>query len=119
MSDPRPVFVFGSNLLGIHGAGAAWHARFQYGAQDRVGVGRTGNAYALPTKRTPQISLSLEEIQEHVYQFLLYALNHPDETFLVTPVGCGLAGYTPEEIGPMFRGAPSNCIIPSEFKRYV
>jgi hypothetical protein len=119
MSDPRPVFVFGSNLSGVHGAGAALHARFYYGAVLGQGVGRWGNSYAIPTKRTPYIPLSLEEIQEHIHQFLLYALNHPDETFLVTPVGCGLAGYTQEEIGPMFRGAPSNCIIPSEFKRYV
>lgn len=113
------VFVFGSNLQGIHGAGAALEAKVLYGAEQGTGVGRTGNAYAIPTKMTPRIALELADIEVHVHEFLIYALNHPEETFFVTAVGCGLAGYTPEDIGPMFKGAPSNCSLPHMFQRYL
>lgn len=114
MSDP--VFVFGSNLAGRHGAGAALWAAQNRGAVYGVGEGRMGNSYALPTKDRTIRTLPLEYIERYsVGNFLAYACAHPELTFQLTPVGCGLAGYTPSEIAPMFKGAPSNVILPAEF----
>lgn len=111
------IFVFGSNLAGRHGAGAALTARKKYGAVYGVGKGPTGKAYALPTKDRDLKSLSLELIQEHVNEFITYAGAHPELTFYVTPVGCGLAGYTHEEISPMFKHAPVNCLLPAGWRK--
>jgi hypothetical protein len=111
------IFVFGSNLLGIHKRGAALCALNEHGAILGQGVGLQGNSYAIPTKRTPYASLSLEEINKFVADFLLYALYTPLNRYLVTPIGCGLAGYTPEDIAPMFYYATStvNIQLPPEF----
>lgn len=106
------IFVFGSNLAGRHGAGAALHAKNAWGAVYGVGEGRTGNAYAIPTKNAHIKTRSLEDIAKSVATFIGYARMHPKETFQVTRIGCGLAGYKDEDIGPMFKGAPSNCILP-------
>lgn len=103
------IFVFGSNLAGRHGKGAALTARQQYGAVYGVGEGRTGNAYALPTKDVQLRSLSLERIRSHVQEFIAYADKHPLEVFRVTRVGCGLAGHRDMDIAPMFLDAPANC----------
>jgi hypothetical protein len=111
----RRVFVFGSNLAGRHGAGAALAARRQHGAEYGVGVGPTGWAYAIPTKDEQLRTLPLAEIQPHVDEFLRYAREHPDKVFYVTRVGCGLAGYTDRDIAPMFALAPSNCDLPTEW----
>ena len=113
------IFVFGSNLAGIHGAGSARYAWKRRGAEYGVGVGRTGAAYAIPTKDEGLRTLPLWKIAEHVKTFLEYAREHPDDAFLIVAIGCGLAGYTPEEIGPMFKGAPQNCILPMEFEGFV
>jgi predicted esterase YcpF (UPF0227 family) len=113
---PNKVFVFGSNLGGYHGSGAAAFARLHHGAIMGVAEGRTGNAYAIPTKEIGyQTSRKLPDIQESVNRFIKYAQDHPDEEFLVTRVGCGLAGYTDEQIGPMFKNAPDNCELPAEW----
>jgi len=109
------IFVFGSNLAGIHGAGAALHARNEYGAKLGEGIGRTGGAYAIPTKDERIKTLPLHRIQEYVTNFIVYAIEHPELKFNVTAIGCGLAGYTPMAIAPMFKDAPSNCILPDEF----
>lgn len=114
MSDP--VFVFGSNLAGAHGAGAALHARRHHGAKIGVGVGRTGNAYAIPTKDAEIKTMALWQIKPHVAAFLEYAKDNPDLRFYVTRIGCGLAGYTDEAIAPMFRGAPDNCDLPGAWR---
>ena len=106
---PLPIFVFGSNLAGRHGAGAALHARTKHGAQYGVGVGLTGCAYALPTKDASLRSLPLAEIQRHVDDFLSLALRLSNTPFHITRVGCGLAGFTDTQIRPMFANAPSNC----------
>jgi len=113
------IFVFGSNLLGIHGAGAAKHARHFYGAEVGVGVGRTGNSYAIPTKATPSKTLPLNEIRGYVQQFLEYANSRYWETFNVTAIGCGLAGYTPTDIAPMFSWCPENVNLPQEFLKVI
>lgn len=112
------VFVFGSNLAGRHGKGAALHALKQYGALYGQGIGRQGNSYAIPTKDEWIRTLPLSRIKPFVDEFLLYAQSHLEEEFLVTRIGCGLAGYKDEDIGPMFKGAPSNCKLPAEWESY-
>lgn len=99
---PNEIFVFGSNLAGRHGKGAALYARQHFGAQYGVGVGPTGRCYAIPTKDWYLKTLPLEFILEHVIQFIEYAKRHPELKFLVTPIGTGLAGYTVEQIRPLF-----------------
>lgn len=111
-----PVFVFGSNLAGRHGKGAARFALINRGAIYGVGEGRQGNSYGIPTKDERLRVIGLHEIGEHVRRFLEHARARPDDAFEVTAVGCGLAGYRPEQIAPFFRGAPSNCALPEEFK---
>lgn len=117
MSDNNTIFVFGSNLAGIHGAGAALHARLHHDAKMGVGAGPTGEAYAIPTKNQKLLTLPLVVVRIHVEEFLLYARAHPDLTFCVTRVGCGLAGYTDPDIAPLFADAPGNCILPREWTK--
>jgi hypothetical protein len=105
---PRVCFVFGSNLAGIHGAGAARAAFEDWGAERGVGVGPTGMAYAIPTKDENINTLPLSDIAYYIDDFLMYVDKHPEIQFLVTRVGCGLAGYKDEDIAPMFFGAPRN-----------
>jgi len=112
------IFVFGSNLAGIHGAGAARDAMEQHGAQYGVGVGRTGDAYAIPTKDRRILTLPLHQIMPHVQEFILYAREHLADSFFVSRLGCGLAGYKDHQIATMFRLAPSNCILPIEWRVY-
>lgn len=112
-----PVFVFGSNVAGRHGKGAALWARQHRGAVYGQGKGLQGNSYAIPTKGHRLETLSLDDIRIHVGEFLLFARDHEHMTFQVTPIGCGLAGYQPSQIAPMFKDAPANCILHDEFKR--
>lgn len=107
----RRIFVFGSNLAGRHGKGAALEAWKHWGAQYGRGSGPTGDAYAIPTKDAALRTLPLEVIGRHVVAFLDYAREFPQLEFYVTRVGCGLAGYTEEQIRPMFEGAPDNCVF--------
>lgn len=110
------IFVFGSNLAGRHGKGAALTARIQHGAINGFGIGRVGNSYAIPTKDERIRTLSLERIHQYVHQFITYASTHPELEFNVTAIGCGLAGYQPSDIAPMFKSAPPNCSLPESFK---
>ena len=116
MNASTHVFVFGSNVAGRHGKGAALTARLHHGAVYGVGIGHTGNAYAIPTKDATLRSLPLSMIAQNVEQFLLYAREHSTLTFNVTRVGCGLAGYTDTEIAPMFANAPANCLLSDEWR---
>ena len=109
------VFVFGSNRAGRHGKGAALFARKHHGAIYGVGEGRQNNSYGIPTKDHNIRTLSLTEIEKHVKTFIQYAREHKNETFEVTEIGCGLAGYTPENIAPLFKGASSNVRLPKSF----
>mgnify|MGYP000948399194 CR=1 FL=1 len=113
------IFVFGSNLAGRHGKGAAKEAREKHGAIYGQGVGRQGSSYAVPTKDANLRSLPLHVIQGHVWDFLAYAREHPDLRFFVTKIGCGLAGYQEADIAPFFAGAPDNCELPDGWKDYV
>ena len=110
------IFVFGSNLSGRHGKGSALTARKYYGAIYGRGVGPQGNSYAIPTKDYDMHTLPLRHIEDFVKEFLQYAKNNPDLIFNVTEIGCGLAGYTPEQIAPMFKRASVNCKLPKSFK---
>jgi hypothetical protein len=111
----QTIFVFGSNLAGRHGAGAALHAAREYGAERGIGRGRTGNSYALPTKDAWIRTRSLAEVDDEIGLFLAHAAAHPEETFVLTPVGCGLAGFSREDILPMLKkhGVPSNVLLTS------
>jgi hypothetical protein len=111
-----PVFVFGSNLAGRHGKGAALWARQHRGAIYGQGVGPQGNAYAIPTKDRQLRVLPLDVIRGYVREFLDYAHRLPDLRFELTPIGCGLAGYRPDQIAPMFANAPANVILPDAFR---
>jgi len=114
------IFVFGSNLLGIHGAGAAKFARFHHGAKIGVGEGITGNSYALPTKFTPRRGMPLSEIQKKINTFLKFAKYHPEMNFQVTQIGCGLGGWHRKDIAPLFLAGPvqpsSNCYFDKAWK---
>jgi hypothetical protein len=116
LNDGKHIFVFGSNLQGWHGKGAAQEALRYWGAVYGVGVGRTGKSYAIPTKANPREVLSLIEINGYVTHFLEYASQHSDLIFLVTKIGCGLAGYLETEIAPFFVSAPDNCILPDGWR---
>lgn len=112
----RKIFVFGSNRQGRHGKGAALAAVREHGAVYGQGEGLQGDAYAIPTKETPYQSLSLAEIWRGVDRFIRFAIDHPEMKFTVTAIGTGLAGYTDDQIGPMFAGAPKNCLLPVGFE---
>lgn len=111
------VFVFGSNLAGRHGKGAALHAKLYHGAVQGQGVGFQGRSYAIPTKNFNLSTLPLSMIKAHVDKFIEFATLHPHWIFNLTAIGCGLAGYEPEDIAPMFKGAPANVNQPEEFKK--
>lgn len=111
------IFVFGSNLAGRHGAGAALYAAQHHGAKRGIGRGRTGNAYAIPTKDERIRTLPLDDIYRYVQEFLTYAGERYWEVFEVTRVGCGLAGYNDGDIAPMFANAPANCVLPKGWRQ--
>lgn len=113
------VFVFGSNLAGYHGKGAALTAKKEHGARQGVFRGRSGMSYAIPTKDEHLSPLPLSAIRGYVQAFLDYAEARPEEQFLVTRVGCGLAGYSDEDIAPMFLGVTSNCLMPRSWLPYL
>lgn len=116
---PGVFFVFGSNRLGIHGAGAARAANQYCGAVYGVGEGPTGLSYAVPTKERPHDhGLPLSEIEKGVHRFVQYTLDNPDKTFLVTPIGTGYAGHHFSDIAPMFRGA-INCWFPKAWEQFL
>lgn len=113
--QPNEVFVFGSNEGGRHGKGAAKQA-VKFGAIYGQGDGLQGQSYGISTKDRDLKVLPLHRIQVKVERFLRFAATRPDLTFLVTPIGCGLAGYKPKEIAPMFEDAPGNVQLPASFE---
>jgi hypothetical protein len=105
------IFVFGSNQAGIHGGGAARFAVLNHGAIFYQGERLQGMSYALPTMDKELQPLPLEEVRASINRFLEFAIAHPELEFHVTAVGCGIAGFTREQIIPMFAGAPRNCFF--------
>jgi len=115
----RTIFVFGSNLAGRHGRGAALYARQHHGAIYGQGDGLQGDSYAIPTKDARLRTLPLADIKGYVEGFKTFAASRPDLLFKITPIGCGLAGYKPADIAPMFHGSTQNCILPDEFLPFI
>jgi len=111
------IFVFGSNRQGRHGKGAALKA-MEYGAVYGQPEGLQGNAYAIITKELRKYwpKVTLDEVAAGVTRFLSFAGHHPTWAFTVSPIGCGLAGFSPKEIAPMFRFRPENVLLPWEFR---
>jgi hypothetical protein len=109
------IFVYGANAAGKHGAGAAKLA-LKWGAVYGK-YGFSGQTYGIPTKDLNIETLSLSEIDDHIYDFILFANKNPQLEFLVTKIGCGLALYTPKEIAPLFHKyfIPDNVLLPKEF----
>lgn len=117
------IFVFGSNLAGIHGAGAAKVALNKFGARFGNGIGMSGQSYAIPTKSANGLSLDtlpLPAIQMYVANFIqdTWKIEYKDTHWFVTRIGCGLAGYADHQIAPMFRGA-RNCSFAQEWLEYL
>lgn len=106
------IFVFGSNLAGYHGGGAARIARENFGAVWGQGIGLQGQSYAIPTMQG-----GVETIKPYVDEFIDFARTHAQYTFLVTRIACGIAGFRPCEIAPLFAGAMdvNNVILPEDF----
>lgn len=113
------IFVFGSNLAGRHGKGAALQALHEYGAIRGVAEGIQGNAYGIPTKGHDLQPLPLVSIQASVKRFLEYAQSRPSTPFLVTRIGCGLAGYRDEDIAPMFQGLTRNVFVDKRWEEIL
>lgn len=113
------VFTFGSNAAGIHGAGAAKEAYKKHGARWKAGYGHYGNSFAIPTKDANIRTLSLSTIKAYVDGFKAYAADHPELTFQVTRIGCGLAGYRDGEIAPLFLGSSLNCQFDSAWNSFL
>ena len=107
--QPGEIFVFGSNLKGMHGGGAAYIAYRKFGAIMGQGVGLQGQSYAIPTMQG-----GVETIRPYVDEFIQFAKEHLELTFLVTRIGCGIAGFTDEEIAPLFEKAHDveNIVLP-------
>ncbi len=113
---PNEIFVFGSNPWGLHNGGASKLAKRNFGAIQGQGEGRQGQSYAIPT-----IVGGVENIRPHVNRFLEYAAKHPELHFIVTLVGCGTAGFNPEDIAPLFVKAKEipNISLPQAFWRVI
>ena len=107
--EPNEIFVFGSNLKGMHGGGAAYIAYRKFGAIMGQGVGLQGQSYAIPTMQG-----GVETIRPYVDEFIEFAKQHTKLSFLVTRIGCGIAGFTDEEISPLFAAAHEveNIVLP-------
>jgi len=111
--DPGIIFVYGSNTAGIHGAGTALTAREKYGAEPGKGQGLVGRSYGIPTKDATKLpngkydlsQRKIEEVFEDIQKFIQFTHANPEFTFYVANVGTGLAGFTIEQIAPMFNGA--------------
>ena len=109
---PNEIFVFGSNLQGYHGGGAARLAMNQWGAVWGQGTGLQGQTYAIPTMQG-----GIGTIRPYIDQFIKFAQNDPERTFLVTEIGCGIAGFRPADIAPLFKNAINipNIWMPQRF----
>lgn len=123
----KMIFVFGSNEGGIHGGGAARFAYKERGARWGLSYGHFGQSFAIPTKGQLRHgdsvaigeTLPLERIKRYVEGFIAYAEGHPELTFQVTCIGCGLAGLKHCDIAPMFAGAPNNCLFDEKWKVWM
>ena len=113
---PNEIFVFGSNLAGCHAGGAARLAYNRFGAIWGQGVGLQGQCYAIPTMQG-----GVDTIKPYVDDFIAFACQHPGLKFLVTRIGCGIAGFREDEIAPLFQNAidRNNIILPWDFVKVL
>lgn len=113
---PGEVFVFGSNIHGMHGGGAAAFAYRNFGAVWGQGVGLQGQSYAIPTMEG-----GVDYVAGYVNEFIGFAKAHPELFFWVTRIGCGIAGFTEEEIASLFKEAADleNVALPKEFRKII
>lgn len=113
------IFVFGSNLAGIHGAGAARAAYDKYGAKWGQGLGFAGQSFAIPTKDVQINTLKFDIIKNHVNIFAKVTDRFPEQLFFITRIGCGLAGLTDEQMAPLFKNCnKENCNMPINWQLY-
>lgn len=114
--EDNEIFVFGSNLNGLHGGGAARTAYKKFGAQWGKGLGMQGKSYGIPTMHG-----GVEVIKPYVDEFIEFASQHKEYTFLVTRIGCGIAGFSPNEIAPLFAKAIEieNILLPEDFVQVI
>lgn len=115
----KEIFVFGSNIRGLHSGGAALFAKKYCGAIMGEGDGPQGMSYALPTKYYFDRSVTVERLADNVEAFKNYARENSDKMFFVTRVGCGLAGFKDADVAPMFTDAPLNCVLPTAWRSIV
>lgn len=110
--NPGEIFVFGSNLAGMHGGGAARVALDRFGAVPGQGVGLQGQSYAIPTMQG-----GVDTIRPYVDEFIEFARSHPELKFYVTRIGCGIAGFDDSEVAPLFADARGlkNVVLPKTF----
>ena len=102
------IYVFGSNAKGIHNGGQAKDALLNHGAISGRGIGLQGTSYAIPTKRSLHEKMPLREVREHVLEFIKFARSHTEFTFEVQRIGCGNAGFTDDDMKPLFENSPEN-----------
>lgn len=116
----RLVFVFGSNLSGKHGKGAALTAKRFFNAETGIYEGLTGNCYAIPTKNKSLKTLSLSDIDPYIERFVEFAYDNPDKQFMVTRIGCGLAGYDDRDIFNIFDSynLSKNVLLPGNWLKF-
>lgn len=114
---PDAIFVYGANLKGRHGKGAAKEA-LNYGAIEGK-IGYSGRSYGIPTKNTNLGTMLLEEIKKYVDEFIIFATMSPDKLFILTRIGCGLARHSDEEMVKLFDGCPTNVIIPLDWRQFM
>lgn len=109
------IFVFGSNLTGKHAGGAALQAKEQFGAVEGIGEGLWGQSYAYPTLGEQLEKLSRRRLRLSTYRLYCYCYKNKDKEFLLTKVGCGIAGYSEERMKSLFRNNPPNLILPEDW----
>jgi len=109
------IFVFGSNLAGSHAGGAAWQAWTMFGAEQGVGEGPTGKCYAFPTLTEDFKQVSNTQLKASRLKLYKYAEAHPELDFMLTKVGCGIAGFSENEMRKLFKNAPKNIKKPEDW----
>jgi hypothetical protein len=107
------IFVFGSNLAGLHAGGAARVAHARFGAEWGVGEGLTGRSYAFPTLGADMRKVTTDALAGSVRRLWACAEAHPDKVFLLTKVGCGIAGFDEATMAALFAGGPANIVKPA------
>lgn len=115
----KRIYVFGTNTLGFHNRGISLIAYSKYGAQWGKCFGHYGDSFAIPVVDRDIQPLPLETIENFIKGFIAYAETHPKRNFLVTRIGCGIAGYTNKDIAPLFASSPLNCIFDEEWKSWL